>query len=188
MFVNFDELRLYCESSYEPHSISRFSIQIYGGKNMPENIKQEIKEQIKEFSELIKKYPDIEELYIGRALLYAKIKQYKKAVEDFERGCMKYMCYDIMIVCKRHALFKEAEELYTRKVNKDKNDIMNYITRARFYESICEYQKALTDCESALKIFPRDKFVLEMKQRLIKKITERQKSTQKIKSPKIFLT
>ena len=40
-----------------------------------------IKEKIKEFDNLIKKHPDIQELYIGRALLYTKIKQYKKALQ-----------------------------------------------------------------------------------------------------------
>ena len=38
-----------------------------------------IKEKIKEFNKLIKKYPGIKELYLGRAKLYGKIKQYKKA-------------------------------------------------------------------------------------------------------------
>ena len=38
-----------------------------------------VKEKIKEFNKLIKKYPGIKELYLGRAKLYGKIKQYKKA-------------------------------------------------------------------------------------------------------------
>ena len=41
------------------------------------------KERIKEFSEMIKKYPNIKEFYIERAKLYDASKQYKKAVEDF---------------------------------------------------------------------------------------------------------
>ena len=39
-----------------------------------------IKERIKEFSELIKKYPNIKELYIERAKLYTELKEYKKAI------------------------------------------------------------------------------------------------------------
>ena len=155
---------------------------------MKENIEELIKEQIKDFDRIIKRHPNIEELYIGRALLYAKIKQYKKAIEDFERGCMEYMCYDITVICKRHSLFKDAEEIYTKQIDKDKNNIMGYITRARFYKSICEYKKALTDCESALKISPKDKFVLEMKKELIKEFKKQQKSIQKPKTPPVFLT
>ena len=38
-----------------------------------------IKEEIEEFTKLIKRYPDISDLYIGRAVLYAKIGEYEKA-------------------------------------------------------------------------------------------------------------
>ena len=155
---------------------------------MEKNIEELIKEQIKDFDRIIKKYPDTEELYIGRALLYKKIKQYEKVIEDFERVCMKYMCYDITVICKRHNFIKEAEEIYTRQINKDRNNIMGYITRARFYKSICEYQKALDDCKNALKISPKNKFVLEMKKELSKKLKEEQKNTKKTKTPPIFLT
>lgn len=101
-----------------------------------------IKEQIKEFNKLIKKYPDIQELYIGRAILYTKIKQYKKAIEDYQKGCENYICYDIMNICKRNNLIKESEELYTKKINNE-NSVMNYSSRLRFYISIGEDKKGI---------------------------------------------
>ena len=151
-----------------------------------------IKEEIKEFTKLIKKYSDIEDLYIGRAILYTKTKQYKKAVEDYEKGCKKYLCYDIMNICKRNNLIKEAEELYTKTINKDKNNIINYMSRARFYMSrarfymsIGEDKKALADCEIILKLSPGNKFILEIKKVLIKKLNI-QKHTQKTKIKPVY--
>ena len=147
---------------------------------------KEIEEEIKEFGELIKKYPDIIELYIGRALLYTKIKQYENAIKDYEKGCANYMCYDIMNVCKRNNLVKEAEELYTKKINKDKNNTINYMSRARFYISVGENEKALSDCETILKLSPKNKFFLEIKEALIKKLKLKQNKTEGIKKRSVF--
>ncbi len=149
-------------------------------------IMNNIKEEIKEFTKLIKKYSDIEDLYIGRAILYTKIKQYKKAVEDYERGCKKYLCYDMMNICKRNNLIKEAEELYTKTINKDKNNIINYISRARFYMSIGEDEKALADCEIIIKLYPENDFILELKKVLTKKLNVHKKHTQKTKIKPVF--
>lgn len=145
-----------------------------------------IKEEIREFNKLIKKYSDIEDLYIGRAILYTKNKQYKKAVEDYERGCKKYLCYDIINICKRNNLIKEAEEFYTRTINKDKDNIINYISRARFYISIGEDKKALADCDNILKLSPENKFILEIKKVLTKKLDIHKKRTQKIKIKPVY--
>lgn len=145
-----------------------------------------IKEQIKEFDKLIKKYPDIQELYIGRAILYTKIKQYKKAVEDYKKGCENYICYDIMAICKRNHLIKEAEEFYTQKI-KQENNIVNYISRARFYISIGENKKALADCETILKKEPQNEFILEMKKILDRKLKDKKTLTAKRKINPVFL-
>ncbi len=144
-----------------------------------------IKEQIKKFDKLIKKYPDIEELYIGRAILYTKIKQYKKAIEDYKKGCEKYLCYDIMNICKRNNLIKEAEELYTKKI-KEQSSIINYISRLRFYISIGEDKKALDDCEIILKMSPKNKFILGIKEVLTKKLKARQNHSKRIKIKPVF--
>ncbi len=144
-----------------------------------------IKEQIKEFDKLIKKYPDIEELYIGRAILYKKIKQYENAVKDYERGCEKYLCYDIMNICRRNNLIKEAEELYTKKI-KEQSSIINYISRARFYISIGEDKKALDDCEIILKMSPKNKFILGIKEVLTKKLKAQQNHSKRIKIKPVF--
>ena len=147
---------------------------------------KEIKEQIKEFDKLIKKYPDIYELYIGRAILCAKIGEYEKALKDYERGHENYI-YDIVAICKRNNLIKEVEEFYTKRIDKDKNNIVSYLSRARFYMSIGEDRKALADCETILKISPNNNLVLEFKKELIKKLKARQKRSKKLKTPKVFL-
>ena len=144
-----------------------------------------IKEEIKEFDKLIKKYPDIEELYIGRAILYTKIKQYENAVKDYKRGCEKYLCYDIMNICRRNNLIKEAEELYTKKI-KEQSSIINYISRARFYISIGEDKKALDDCEIILKMSPKNKFILGIKEVLTKKLKAQQNHNKRIKIKPVF--
>ena len=144
-----------------------------------------IKEEIKEFTKLIKKYPDVQDLYIGRAILYTKTKQYKKALEDYEKGC-NYICYDIMNICKRNNLFKEMEGIYIKAINKDKSNTVNYLSRARFYMSIGEDKKALADCETILKISPKNKFVLDIKKFLTEKLKTRQARTTRIKTPLVF--
>ena len=144
-----------------------------------------IKETIKEFDNLIKKHPDIQELYIGRALLYTKTKQYKKAIEDYKKGCENYICYDIMNICKRNALIKEAEDLYTKKIKKQSNAV-NYLSRMRFYISIGEDKKALDDCKTILKISPESKFVAEIKEVLEKKLKDRQMRNIRRKDNPVF--
>ena len=157
---------------------------------MPNNIEIEIEEQIKEFDKLIKKYSFIEELYIGRAVLYAKIGEYEKAVKDYQKANEDYI-YDIVAICKRYNLTKEVEEFYTKKINKDKNNVVNYISRVRFYMTVGEKDKALDDCESILKISPSNKLVLEFKKTLIKELKEekeQEKRAKEITPQKIFLT
>ena len=145
-----------------------------------------IKEQIKEFNKLIKKYPDIQELYIGRAILYTKIKEYKKALEDYRKGCENYICYDIINICKRNNLIKEAEEFCTNKIKRE-SSVMNYSSRARFYISIGENKKALADCETILKMSPENKLISEIKKSLIKKLKEEQRHSTKRKIKPVFL-
>ncbi len=147
---------------------------------------ENIQEEIKEFDKLIKKYPDIRELYIGRAILYSKIGEYEKAVKDYKRGCENYLCYDRMNIFRRNNLIKEAEELYTKKINKDENNIINYMSRMRFYVSIGEDKKALADCESILKISPANKLVLEYKKALTEKLKEQNKRTNILKTRPVF--
>ena len=147
---------------------------------------KEIEEEIKEFDKLIKKYPDLQELYIGRAILYSKIGEYENAVKDYKRGCENYICYDIMNVCRRNNLIKEAEEFYTKKINKDKNNIINYMSRMRFYVSIGEDKKALEDCETILKISPANKLILGFKKALTEKLKPQQKYTNTQKNHPVF--
>ena len=82
-----------------------------------------VREKIKEFNKLIKKYPGIKELYLGRAKLYGKIKQYKKAFNDYEKVHTGYISNDIADICERTNLIKEAEELHTKAINSKKNNM-----------------------------------------------------------------
>ncbi len=129
-----------------------------------------IKEEIKEFTELINKYPLKEDLYIGRAFLYMEIKQYKKAAEDFKKAHTNYIGYDIYSVCEREDLIAEAEKLYTKTINDDKSNFLNYTKRAGFYTRIDRLEMALADCETALKLAPGNEIALIVKETLIKKI------------------
>ena len=148
---------------------------------------QEIEEGIKEFSKLIEEYPFIYELYVGRAILYTKTGKYEKAVKDYQKVHEDYI-YDIVAVCLRHNLNKEIETIYTKKIKEDKNNIVNYMSRARFYMSIGENKKALSDCETILKMSPNNRLILKFKKTLIKELKEQNKSSKQLKFPKIFLT
>ena len=114
-----------------------------------------VKEKIKEFNKLIKKYPGIKELYLGRAKLYGKIKQYKKAFNDYEKVYTGYISNDIADICERNNLIEEAEELYTKAINLDKNNVGNYLRRAYFYMCTKRNEKAFSDCKTCLEISPQ---------------------------------
>ena len=131
---------------------------------------ESIKEQIKEFSKLIEKYPHIKELYIGRAILYTKSKQYKKALEDYEKTHANYLEKDILSICERNGLVKEAEKYYTTVINANKNDVKNYIRRAYFYKRIGENKKAFSDCKRALEISPYNETILMLTEILTEKL------------------
>ena len=152
---------------------------------MTEELKAKIKEEIREFDKLIKKYPFVDELYIGRAVLYLKIGENDKALKDFERGHENYI-YNITAVCLRNNLSREIERFYTEKINEDKNNIVNYISRARLYIRMGENKKALADCEIILKHYPESKYFLEFKKALIKDISAEERA-KRMKIPKIFL-
>ena len=139
-----------------------------------------IEGKIKEFSEMIKKYPDVKEFYLGRANLYEQIKEYKKAIEDYKRVCIRYIWYDIVSVCKRNKLYKEVEDFYTNAIERDKNNKENYFCRAYFYLNIREYKKAITDCKTGLKLEPKDEGLLLLQETLLEKLNKREK--QKISS------
>ncbi len=112
----------------------------------------------------------IKEFYLGRAKLYAKIKQYKKAVNDYEKVYSDYVSNDIVSVCESNGFTKEAEKLYTKAINEDKNNPKNYLRRAYFYMLTERNKKALSDCEFCLKLYPKDIIILTLKDVLTKKL------------------
>ena len=131
----------------------------------------DIREKIKEFSELIQKYPYVQEFYIYRAYLYEKTKQYPKAIEDYKIILPKqYICFDMAGICERNGLVKEAEKYYTQAINKDKKNIQQYIRRIYFYIRIKKIEKAILDCKTVLELSPKDETVKTLKRILTEKI------------------
>ena len=135
-------------------------------------MKENIEEKIKEFDEIIKKYPTVKEFYLGRAKLYEELKEYKKAIEDYKRACIQYIWYDVVSICKRNRLYKEIEDFYTNAINSDKNNVKNYFCRAYFYMNIEEYKKALSDCKKGLRLSPKNESLLELEEILFEKLNK----------------
>ena len=131
----------------------------------------DIKEQIKEFSELINKYPFVQEFYIYRSFLYEKTKQYQKAIEDYKKILPpQYLNFDIAGICERNNLVKEAERFYTQAINKDKKNIHHYIRRIHFYIRIKEIDKAILDCKTVLELYPKKETIETLKRILTQEI------------------
>ena len=132
---------------------------------------KEIEERIKEFSELINKYPYVQEFYIYRAYLYEKTKQYQKALEDYKAIVPpQYLNFDIAGICEEHGLVKEAEKYYTQKIKEDKKNIHNYIRRIHFYMRIREIDKAILDCKTVLELSPKNETIQILKRILTEEI------------------
>ena len=130
-----------------------------------------VKEQIKEFSELINKYPYVKEFYIYRAFLYEKTKQYQKAMEDYKTILPpQYLNFDIAGICEKNGLVKEAEKYYTQAINEDKKNIHRYISRIHFYMRIKEIDKAILDCKKVLKLSPKKETIQTLKRILTQEI------------------
>ncbi len=131
----------------------------------------DIKEQIKEFSDLIKRYPHIEEFYVYRAHLYEKTRQYQKAMEDYKKILPAYyLNFDIAGICEKNDLLKEAEIYYTKAINENKESIYKYINRIHFYMRIKEIDKAILDCKTVLEISPEKETVATLKRILTEEI------------------
>ena len=123
-----------------------------------------IDEKIKDFTELIKQRPDINELYIERAKLYYAKGQYKKVAEDFIKSLSVYYgLIDIKEVCERNSLIKEAEYFYTKEINKNKNNISAYMDRLHFYIRNGQTEKAILDCKAILKLSPKNETILALR-------------------------
>ncbi len=128
-----------------------------------------LKGRIKELSEIIKRNPEIKELYMERAKLYDMNKEYKKAVEDFKKAYPGYYaCENIISVCEKLGLYQEAEKLYTKAINEDKKNVRKYINRLNFYIRTKQIEKAVLDCKNILRLSPEDKTILALKKILTK--------------------
>ena len=119
-----------------------------------------IDEKIKDFTEVIKRNPNVKELYIERAKLYDAKGQYKKAAEDFKRAVPDYYPFiNIKEVCEKNYLIKEAEYFYTKEINKNKNNIDAYMQRLHFYMRTKQIEKAILDCKTILKLSPNNETI-----------------------------
>lgn len=131
-----------------------------------------IKGMIKELNEVIEKYPKVKEFYLIRAKLYTKICEFGKAIEDYERVTDNYLCHTVSSVYKKYNLTKEVEKYYKKAIKDNKNNYKNYTSRAYFYMDIGEKEKALKDCNTALKLCPKNKLIIESIENLITKINQ----------------
>ena len=132
---------------------------------------ENIDKRIKEYSKLINKYPDKKELYIERAKLYDAKGEHKKAVEDFKMTLPGYYSFnDIKDVCEKANLLKDAENFYTKEINKDKNNICGYISRLRFYMRTDQFEKVILDCQNILKLSSANKTYTTLKDILTKEV------------------
>ena len=139
--------------------------------NKEEIMTNDIKEQIKEFSELINKYPAVQEFYVYRSYLYEKTKQYQKAIEDYKKIIPpQYLNFDIAGICEEKGLIKEAERFYTQAINEDKKSVYRYINRIHFYMRIKEIDKAILDCKTVLEISPKKETIRILKRILTEEI------------------
>ena len=129
-----------------------------------------IEEDIKYLTKLIRKYPKIKEFYLIRAKLYTVICQYDEAINDYERVTDNYLPISPITICKKYNLVEEVEKVYKEETKADKNNYINYISRAHFYKDIGEKSKALKDCKTALKLCPKNKFVISGIRKLIREI------------------
>ena len=167
---HFDRLRLlYLGSLIVPNVISRFCLAEI--KKRGKNMIKDIKEQIKEFSELIKRYPYVKEFYIYRAYLYEKTKQYQKALEDYKAIVPpQYLNFDIAGICEQNGLIKEAERFYTQAIKEDKKNIHKYLRRIYFYIRTKKIEKAILDCKTVLELSPTNETIQTLKRILTEKI------------------
>ena len=131
-----------------------------------------IEEDIKYLTELIRKYPKIKEFRLIRAKLHVVLCQYNKAINDYERVTDNYLCIAPITICKKYNLVEETKRCYEREMREDKDNYMNYTSRAYFYKDIGEKAKALNDCKIALKLCPKNEFVISSIKELIRKINK----------------
>ena len=82
---------------------------------MPEDIQSEIKQEIKEFSRLIKKYPSVQDFYIGRAYSYMLIGENKKALSDC-KTFFKFTSKDKTVLMVAELLMKEIHKRLRKNI------------------------------------------------------------------------
>ena len=87
---------------------------------------------------------------------------------------MNYKDYidDIKDICERNNLLQEAERLYTKEINVDKNNARNYVCRAYFYMRNGKKEKAIRDCKTAQKLCPNDKIILPIIELMLKRLEQ----------------
>ena len=90
-----------------------------------------------------------------------------------------YISDDIKDIYERNDLIKEAERLYTKEINADKNNAENYIRRAYFYMRNGKNEKAISDCKTAIKISPKNKTILTLAEMLINEAKSRMRKSGK---------
>lgn len=78
----------------------------------------------------------------------------------------------VITICKKYNLVEEVEKIYKKETKADKNNYRNYTGRAYFYIDTGKKEKVLQDFKIALKLCPKNKFIIGNIKTSIKKLSK----------------
>lgn len=124
---------------------------------------------IKNFSKAIELNPEYSEAYYHRARSYDLLRQHDLALKDLNKIVEldpqedQYLQEAFAKTYKKLGDFERFQEsqrkgikTLTQKIKESPNDAENYLTRARIYNTIGEYQKSLEDHNKAIELKPNN--------------------------------
>ena len=96
---------------------------------------------------MIDKYPNKADAYIQRGFIYDGMGKYDEAISDYKVG-LKYggdkssYFENMGIALNKKGEFKKALSLYTKAIDLDPEDPINYANRGSCYDDMEEYELA----------------------------------------------
>lgn len=94
----------------------------------------------------------------GKGIAYYCLRDYDRAIEEFQKALemneLSKLNVDILYYMgnayRNKGLYEEAVAVYTRIIDADKNDTKAYAERAYSYQCLGDYEKSLSDYNSAI--------------------------------------
>jgi tetratricopeptide (TPR) repeat protein len=123
--------------------------------------------ELKRFTEAVTAYDEAIKIqshpwaYNNRALVYDKLKDYPKALADYERA-LSLNPDDALAYLNRGNVYDELKDYpkaladYERALSLNPDDAQAYLNRGNVYDELKDYPKALADYERALSLNPDD--------------------------------